>query len=56
MAVVTASIGLAQSRGRSPLVVLREAEQALAAAKLAGRDCEREYHPAMSSPSALEDG
>jgi diguanylate cyclase (GGDEF)-like protein len=40
---LTASIGLAQSRGRSPLVVLREAERALANAKLEGRNCEREY-------------
>ena len=30
---VTVSIGLAQSQGRSPLVVLHEAEQSLAAAK-----------------------
>ena len=42
---LTASIGLAQSRGRSPLIVLREAERALAAAKLEGRNCEREYMP-----------
>lgn len=40
---LTASIGLAQSRGRSPLVVLREAERALTSAKLEGRNCEREY-------------
>lgn len=40
---LTASIGVAQSRGRSPLVVLREAERALAVAKLEGRDCEREF-------------
>lgn len=40
---ITASIGIADSRGRSPLVVLREAEQALAQAKLAGRNCERQY-------------
>jgi len=42
---VTASIGLAQSRGRSPLVVLRDAERALADAKLNGRNCECEYIP-----------
>lgn len=42
---LTASIGLAQSRGRSPLVVLREAERALSTAKLEGRNCEREYTP-----------
>lgn len=40
---LTVSIGLAQSRGRSPLVALREAERALAAAKLDGRNCEREF-------------
>jgi diguanylate cyclase (GGDEF)-like protein len=45
---VTASIGLATSRGRSPLVVLREAERALGNAKLAGRDCVR----AFSQPSS----
>jgi two-component system cell cycle response regulator len=38
---VTASIGVAVSRGRSPLVVLREAERALAEAKLSGKDCAR---------------
>lgn len=43
MITLTASIGIAQSRGRSPLVVLREAERALANAKLEGRACEREY-------------
>jgi two-component system, cell cycle response regulator len=40
---ITASIGIADSKGRSPLVVLREAERALAQAKLAGRNCERQY-------------
>lgn len=44
---LTASIGLAQSRGRSPLVVLREAERALTEAKRDGRNCEREYLPAV---------
>lgn len=43
MISLTASIGLAQSRGRSPLVVLREVESALAEAKLAGRNCIRSY-------------
>jgi len=38
MVVLSASMGIAQSRGRSPLVVLREAERALADAKLAGRN------------------
>ncbi|MFZ0661707.1 MAG: diguanylate cyclase [Acidobacteriaceae bacterium] len=45
MITLTVSIGLAQSRGRSPLVVLREAERALASAKLDGRNCERECMP-----------
>ena len=40
---ITASIGLAQSNGRSPLVVLREAECALADAKLSGRNCVRAF-------------
>lgn len=43
MISLTVSIGLAQSHGRSPLVVLREAERALADAKREGRNCEREY-------------
>lgn len=50
---LTASIGLAQSRGRSPLVVLREAERALATAKLENRNCEREYTPPRSSRESL---
>lgn len=50
---LTVSIGLAQSRGRSPLVVLREAERALARAKQEGRNCEREYlAPVMVSQTA----
>ena len=36
-----ASIGVAESRGRSPLVVLREVERALAEAKLGGKNCIR---------------
>ena len=40
---VTVSLGVAESQGRSPLIVLREAERALAAAKLQGRDCVRAY-------------
>ncbi len=35
---LTASIGVATSRGRSPLIVLREAERGLAEAKLAGKN------------------
>jgi diguanylate cyclase (GGDEF)-like protein len=51
---LTASIGLAQSKGRSPLVVLREAERALATAKLEGRNCEREYvAPRVRQENAL---
>lgn len=46
---VTASIGLAQSHGRSPLVVLREAERSLAEAKLSGGNCVR----ALDQQSAL---
>jgi len=46
---VTASIGLATSRGRSPLIVLREAERAIGNAKLAGRNCIRCYNHATSS-------
>jgi two-component system, cell cycle response regulator len=42
-ATLTASFGLAASHGRSPLIVLREAERALAMAKLAGKNCVREY-------------
>jgi two-component system cell cycle response regulator len=43
MLTLTASAGISHSHGRSPLVVLREAEQALASAKLSGRNCERQY-------------
>lgn len=45
---LTASMGIAQSRGRSPLVVLREAERALADAKLAGRNRVCRYFPSTS--------
>jgi two-component system, cell cycle response regulator len=43
LVTLTASIGVAQSRGRSPLVVLREAERALSGARQDGRNCEREF-------------
>ncbi|MBV8631254.1 MAG: diguanylate cyclase, partial [Silvibacterium sp.] len=43
MVTLTGSIGIAQSKGRSPLVVLREAEQALRDAKASGRNAIREY-------------
>lgn len=54
---LTASIGLAQSRGRSPLVVLREAERALSEAKREGRNCERDYAPPrqISEPVSREE-
>ena len=45
---MTASVGIAQSGGRSPLVVLREAELALSRAKLAGGACARWF---PSNPS-----
>ncbi len=35
---ITSSVGIASSRGRSPLIVLKEAERALANAKVAGRN------------------
>ncbi len=43
MLTLTASMGIAQSRGRSPLVVLREAERALSEAKRNGRNAVIEY-------------
>ena len=43
MVTLTASIGIAQSKGRSPLVVLREVERALRDAKVSGRNAIREY-------------
>ncbi len=54
---LTASIGVAVSRGRSPLVVLREAERALAEAKLSGKDCVRGDSPeAWTAQPALAAG
>ncbi|HEV2275717.1 MAG TPA: diguanylate cyclase [Acidobacteriaceae bacterium] len=44
---VGASFGVTQSRGRSPLLVLREAETALAAAKRSGRDRIRRFGPEL---------
>jgi two-component system, cell cycle response regulator len=49
---MTASIGVAQSGGRSPLAVLREAEHALSRAKLAGGACARWFH---SAPTHAQD-
>src|SRR5277367_2145069 len=43
MLTLTASMGIAQSRGRSPLVVLREAERALSDAKHSGRNAVIEF-------------
>lgn len=51
---VTVSIGLAQSCGRTPLVVLREAEQSLAAARREGRNCAREIAPTGQEQALLE--
>ena len=47
---LTASFGVASSRGRSPLVVLREAERALAEAKLSGKNCVRGNGPGRLDP------
>jgi len=51
---VTASIGLAQSRGRTPLVVLREAAQSLASAKREKSKSGRELPPAHKEQALLE--
>ena len=48
MLTLTASMGIAQSKGRSPLVVLREVERALQDAKASGRNAIREY--SVTSP------
>jgi two-component system, cell cycle response regulator len=48
MLTLTASMGIAQSKGRSPLVVLREVERALCDAKASGRNAIREY--SVTSP------
>jgi two-component system, cell cycle response regulator len=50
---LTASFGIADSAGRSPLVVLREAERALAEAKLEGKNCARCYASAAPLGMAL---
>lgn len=49
---LTASFGIAASRGRSPLVVLREAERALSEAKLLGKNCVRCAGPSELRPAA----
>jgi two-component system, cell cycle response regulator len=48
LVTLTASIGIAQSKGRSPLVVLREVERAMRDAKASGRNAIREY--SVASP------
>jgi two-component system, cell cycle response regulator len=50
---LTASFGIAVSGGRSPLVVLREAERALAEAKLVGKNCARVHNPDPPRPDLL---
>lgn len=53
--IISASIGIAQSMGRSPLVVMRDVERALAKAKIEGRNCVREAEPeSESGPSVAE--
>jgi diguanylate cyclase (GGDEF)-like protein len=47
---VTASFGLAQSRGRTPLVVLREAEQALVHSKAMGKNYIYRWGDKVSDP------
>lgn len=54
MLSVTASIGIATSRGRSPLIVLREAERALSNAKLAERNCVRAYTQLETEAASIE--
>ncbi len=56
MVTLTASMGIAQSKGRSPLVVLREAERALREAKGSGRNAIREYSvlSAVQTPRRAE--
>ena len=50
---LTASFGVAESQGRSPLIVLREAERALATAKLQGRNCVRIYGTGETTQTVL---
>jgi diguanylate cyclase (GGDEF)-like protein len=54
MLTLTASMGIAQSGGRSPLVVLREAERALSEAKRNGRNAILEF--SKDSPGQPEAG
>jgi two-component system, cell cycle response regulator len=53
---LTASFGVAGGAGRSPLVVLRETERALAGAKLDGKNCARCYaSPVPLGPALIPD-
>lgn len=55
MLTLTASMGVAQSQGRSPLVVLREVERAMHDAKAGGRNTIREYSkPGAELPQAMQ--
>jgi two-component system, cell cycle response regulator len=57
MITLTASIGIAQSKGRSPLVVLREVERAVRDAKVGGRNAIREFSvvsPVQPTRAAVE--
>ncbi|MGB6131016.1 MAG: diguanylate cyclase [Acidobacteriaceae bacterium] len=54
---LTASFGIAASGGRSPLVVLHDAERAMADAKNSGKNCARwyEHQPAARAEAPLSD-
>lgn len=52
---ISASIGVAQSMGRSPLVVIREVERALARAKMEGRNCIRDSVQTAEPDLSLSD-
>lgn len=53
--LVSASLGVAQSMGRSPLVVMREVERALAKAKVEGRNCIRDADRAAKPDLTISD-
>lgn len=53
--LVSASIGVAQSMGRSPLVVMREVELTLARAKVDGRNCIRDAAQSKKIDMVLAD-
>jgi diguanylate cyclase (GGDEF)-like protein len=52
---LTASFGIAASRGRSPVVVLREAEQAMALARQAGPDTIRSAETVSDPPLLISE-